>query len=96
MNVSKELQERINMLFKDNEEIKEKLLACDADTIRQIGSASQKGMKPEDIIYAYESNDSEIMEYVYKKAKKLVELQKLYKDLCLEYSKANRSDNKER
>ena len=97
MSFSKELQEKINMLFADKEEIREKLLAGDVDTIRKIGSASQKGMNPEDIVDAYESNDSETMENIYKKAKKLVELQKLYKDLCLEYyNKSNRSENEER
>ena len=96
MKLSKELQETINVLFENDEEIKEKLLSGDADTIRKIGSASQTRMNPEDIVAAYESNDSEMMENVYKEAKKLVELQKLYKALCIEYSKANRSENKER
>ena len=96
MNLSKELQETINELFENNEEIKGKLLSGDVDTIRKIGSVSQKGMEPDEIVNAYESNDSEMMENVYKKAKKLVELQKLYKDLCLEYNKANRNNNYEK
>ena len=54
-------------------------------------------MNPEDIVAAYESNDSEIMKHLYEKAKKLVELQKLYKDLCFEYyNKSNKSGNEER
>ena len=96
MNLSKEVQEKINILFENNEEIRGKLLEGDTETIRQIGLESQKGMNPEDIVDAYESNDDKIMEYLYKKAKKLVELQRLYKDLCLEYSKENRSDNEGR
>ena len=97
MNFSKELQEKINMLFADKDEIREKLLEGDVETIRKIGSASQKGMKPEDIVEAYESNDSETMENLYKKAKKLIELQKLYKDLCLEEcNRSDRSVNEER
>ena len=97
MNTSKELQEKINLLFINNEELRERLLVGDANAIREIGSISQKGMNPEDIVDAYESNDSETMKYLYKKAKKLVELQKLYKDLCLEYyKKSKRSRNEER
>ena len=97
MNISKELQEKINLLFKNNEDLREKLLVGDANAIREIGSISQKGMNPEDIVDAYESNDSETMKYLYKKAKKLVELQKLYKDLCLEYyNELNGSENGER
>mgnify|MGYP003292326837 CR=1 FL=1 len=97
MNISKELQEKINLLFKNNEELRVSLLEGDANAIRQIGSISQKGMNPEDIVVAYESNDSETMKYLYEKAKKLIELQKVYKDLCLEYyNKSKRSGNEER
>lgn len=95
MSLSKELQEKINILFESDDETRKKLLACDADTIRQIGSLSQKGINPEDIIYAYESNDT-AMARLYENAKKIVELKKLYKDLCLEYSKVKRNDNEER
>ena len=91
MNISKELQETINSLFKNNEEVIERLLTGDAEAIREIGSISQKGINPEDIVVAYESNDSETMKYLYGKAKKMIELQKLYKDLCLEYYK-NKED----
>lgn len=97
MSISKELQEKINMMFPDEEEIREKLLALDAGTIRNVGAASRKPMDPKDVVKAYESNDSKKMENLYKKAKELVELQKLYKDLCLEYyNKSNRSGNEER
>jgi hypothetical protein len=54
------------------------------------GIISQKGMNPEDIVDAYESNDSETMKYLYMKAQKLIELQKLYKELCLEYYNATK------
>ena len=96
MNISKELQEKINLLFKNNEELRERLLSGDANAIREIGSISQKGMNPEDIVAAYESNDSEAMKYLYEKAKKLVELQKLYKDLCLEYYNSTRDEGETR
>ena len=96
MNISKELQEKINLLLKNNEELRAKLLVGDANAIKEIGSISQKGMNPEDIVDAYESNDSETMKYLYEKAKKIVELQKLYRDLCLEYSKSKKNENEER
>ena len=96
MDFSKELQEKINVLFENNEDIRGKLLEGDTDIIRKIGLASQKGMNPEEIVDAYESNDSQTMENMYKKAKKLVELRKLYKELCLEYSKSNGNCNGER
>ena len=87
MNLSKKLQETINILFANNEGIRAKLLEGDAETIRQIGLASQRGIAPEDVIDAYESNDSKTMEYLYKKAKKQVAVRKLYMDLCKAYSK---------
>ena len=96
MNTSKELQEKINLLFKNNKELKERLLAGDADAIREIGSISQKGMNPEDIVAAYESDDSETMKYLYRKAQKLIELQKLYRELCLEYYKSTRDKGEAR
>ena len=67
MNISKELQEKINLIFKNNEELRKRLLVGDANAIREVGSISQKCMNPEDIVDAYESNDSETMKYLYKK-----------------------------
>ena len=86
MRFSEELQVKIKDLFQNNKEIREKLLAGDADTIREIGSKSQKGFEPEDIVAAFESGDKETIEYLYQQAKKMVELKNLYKDLCLAYS----------
>ena len=86
MTFSKELQEKINLLFSNNKELKDKLLRGDPDTIRDIGSISQKGIDPEDIVVAFESNDDEIMDYLYKKAKRTLELNKLYRELCVAYS----------
>lgn len=94
MKASKEIQERINLLFKNNKELREKLLAGDANAIREIGSISQQGINPEDVVAAYESDDSETMKYLYRKSQKLIELQKLYRDLCLEYYKS-KNDNGE-
>ena len=85
MGISKEIQERINLLFKTNSKMKEKLYKCDAEAIREIGILSQKGINPDDIIAAYESGDPSTMNYLYQQAKRLVGLQELYKELCFEY-----------
>ena len=85
MSISKETQERINFLFKTNSKMIEKLYKCDAEAIRKIGILSQRGINPDDVIVAYESSDPATMKYLYQQAKRLVELQKLYKELCLEY-----------
>ena len=82
---SKGTQEKISLLFKTNPEMMEKLLRCDAEAIREIGFLSQKGINPNDVVAAYESNDPEAVNVIYQQAKMLVELQELYKDLCLEY-----------
>lgn len=87
MGISKEIQERINLLFKTNSEMKEKLYKCDAEAIREIGILSQKGINPDDVIAAYESGDPSTMNYLYQQAKKMVGLQELYKELCFEYYK---------
>ena len=92
MKFSEELQSRIKNLFKNNEELRDKLLLGDADSIRQIGALSQKKINPEDIIKAYESNNNQ-MEELYKKARFAVELKVLYRDLCLEFSRIARNAN---
>ena len=91
MSVSKESQERINLLFKSNPEMIEKLYKCDVEAIREVGSLSQKGINPDDVIAAYESGDSTTMNYLYRQAKRLVGLQELYKELCFEYYKKNKA-----
>ena len=98
MKISKELQERVNLHFKNNEEIRESILIGDVNAIRRIASVlSLDRVKTEDIVTAYESNDSEAIKNLYEKAKRLIELEKLYKDLCLEYyNNLNKSENEER
>ena len=87
MSLSKETEEKINFLFKNNPEMKDKLCNCDAEAIREIGSLSQRGINPDDVVAAYESKDKDTMNYLYNQAKRLVLLQELYKDLCLEFYK---------
>lgn len=96
MNISEELERKINLLFKNNKEIRDKLLSGDVDTIREIGSISQKGINPTDVIVAYESNDGVSLEALYDKARKLIELQKIYKELCLEYYNKSKGEGEER
>lgn len=87
MSASKETQEKINLLFKTNPEMRDRLYNCDAEAIREIGSLSQRGINPDDVVVAYESGDQDTMNYLYQQAKRLVGLQELYKDLCFEYYK---------
>lgn len=94
MSISKEKQERINFLFKTNPEMIEKLYECDAEAIREVGSLSQGGIDPEDVIVAYESGDPDTMNYLYQQAKRLVELQELYKELCFEFYKKTKDNSK--
>ena len=84
---SRETDERINTLFKTNEEMRKRLFACDANAIREIGFLAQTKVDPEDVIDAIESNDPDTLNYLLNKAKKLVELKTLYKDMCNEFYK---------
>ena len=79
MKMSNELKKRIEKAFMLNDELRIQLLSGNADAIREVGIRAQKNIKPEDIIEAYESNS---MDYLYKQAKKMVEMKKLYEDLC--------------
>lgn len=81
-----ELKERIEINLKAYSDLKNKLLSGDANTIRQIGMMSQKGINPKDVIEAYESNN---MEYLYNQAKKMVEFKKIYEELCELYALHN-------
>lgn len=85
MMLSKQTQDKINKLFKNDEETRIKLLNVDADAIREIGSKSQKGIPFEDVVAAYESQDPKVMEYLYKQAKRLEGYQELYNELCYAY-----------
>ena len=94
MNISKKNQEKVNILFENNSEMKEKLYKGDAEAIREIGIISQRGINPDEIVAAYESDDPSAMDNLYQNAKRLVELQKLYKALCLEYYKKMKDTTK--
>ena len=82
---SVETQNKIKTLFKNDDEMQEKLLSGNADAIRNVGMISQTRINPEDVVEAVDSKDPDIMSELYIHAKRLVELQKLYRELCLEF-----------
>lgn len=85
MTFSSETQEKIKQLFKQDMVMGEKILSGDADAIREMGNMAQRGMSPEEIVLAFESNDQTAINNIYMQGKRLVELKQLYKDLCMEY-----------
>ena len=85
MSISNKTQEKIKFLYENDHEMREKLYELDADAIRKVGILSQRGINPDDVIVACESNDQSTMNYLYQQAKRLVGLQELYKELCIEY-----------
>ncbi len=87
MILSAETQEKINELFKGNEEMKARLLAGNPDAIREVGNLAQMWINPEDVVNSFDSNDKEAMQNLYNKAKIMVGLRDLYKIMCEEYSK---------
>ena len=84
---SEELQNKIKILLKDDDELREKLLLCDVDAIREIGRISQRRIESKDIVTAFESNEPLAINNLYNQAKWLCDLNKLYIELCMEYSK---------
>ena len=95
MRLSAELETKIRILFENNQEVREELLAGNPDTIREIGFMSQRRIEPQEIVEAYENNDGKIDE-LYKKAKMMLEVKKLYRELCLEYGKSKNKSNMDR
>jgi len=90
----KELQDKINILFKNNEEKRKKLLAGDVEAIRELTS-SQRGIDSQEIVYAFENDETDALKYLYNKAKRNVEIQNLYKELCHAYYLINQTEETE-
>ncbi len=78
MDFPDELRNKIEKLLKKSPKLKAGILRGDAEAIRYIGIESQKGIDPLEIISAYESDK---INRLYLKAKKIIELQELYKEL---------------
>ena len=95
MKISDELKLKIEKAFPYNKELVNKLLSGDVDAIRSIGIMSGKGIDPIDVIESYENKS---MDYLYRKAKKMIDLQALYEELCDAYvdDKLNSKKNYER
>ena len=69
---------KIAQLFKNNPEEREKLLAHDPETIRELGKYANSGFTNEEIVECYENGS---MDYLYKIAKRKEELINLYYEL---------------
>ena len=83
MSFSEQLQQKIMNLFNDDEVYRDKLLVGDAEAIRDL--LRQTTIGPEDVVAAFESNDTNVMNNLYHRCKRLVEVQTLYTQMCLEY-----------
>ena len=85
MQWSVKINKKIRELFKDNEELMNRLLSDDSnirnEAIREIGLNSNQGFTSEEIICAY--NNKKIDE-LYKKAKKNTEIRILFYELINE------------
>ena len=90
MKISYELKEKIERVLKNNGDMRDKLLSGNRDAIKKIGIISKQGIDPEDVVESYENNT---VDYLYKKAKQLVELHEIYEELCYE---AYRDNSEER
>lgn len=78
MELTTKMKDDINRIFASDEEIKNKLLAYDADTIREIGIYGSDNFSPDDIISYYEKDD---IDNLYKIALKKKEYSELYFEL---------------
>ena len=83
MQVSEELKQKVEKYYKNNIELKNKLLSGDAEAIRQMGIWAQKGISPEDVVEVYETDN---IDYLYRQAKKKMELREVYNELCKAYA----------
>ena len=79
MNISDELRAKVERLLANNETLRNQILNGDYEAIRKIGSISQHGIKPEDVIKAHNNNE---MGKLYERARNLIELREVYSELC--------------
>lgn len=89
MTISAELKEKIESYLSDDE-LKKELLKGNPDAIRKLGNMSGQKIDPIDVIECYENDTAD---YLYKFAKRLLNLQELYEELCEEYEKYITSKN---
>lgn len=87
MKISNELKEKIEECLKAyDSDFKEKLLSVDVEVITQLGHISQQNIEPLTVVQACENNT---IDNLYKYSKNLLEMQKLYIELCNEYYNRN-------
>ena len=90
MQLPKELEEKIKTLFVDDAELRMRLLKGEAEAIQQLAMITGK-IDPIEIVKSYENNT---MDFLYQKAKKLIQIRDLYVELC--YWNALQNVEKER
>lgn len=82
MKITDEMMKKIDLYLND-EELNNNLLSDNIDknknAIQYIGYISQEKINPLDVIKSYENNT---MDSLYDNAKRLVELNKIYNQLC--------------
>ena len=84
--VTTDLQEKINIIFKDDENIKNRLLNGEEEAIRELATSLGKSIDPLDIIIAYENKD---FDSLYKRAQQLIQIRELYVAMCKWYAEHN-------
>ncbi|MBR3249071.1 MAG: hypothetical protein IKF83_00010 [Clostridia bacterium] len=94
MKISKELKEEIEKYI-SNKGLVNRLLSLNPKAIAYLGQISQSGIKPKEVIEAYNNND---MDAIYKLANKKIKLEEIYNELILIYSEkiASEKDKGER
>lgn len=88
--ISNELREKIEKIFKADGKLIKGLLSIDPDSIQKVAIMGQRKIDPKDVVDAYENGG---LEYLYKKAQKLIEMQQIYEKLCEIYFEKNLKDN---
>jgi len=84
MEIPDEIKERIESTLKNDQTLRDRLLAGDEQAVKEIGITSQRGIPAKDIVSAFEMGNQE---YIYRKAKHLKELERIYRILCGEKEK---------
>ena len=92
MELSQELKDKIIKVLGDFPELKEQTLNGELEAIRTIGQISRHGLTAEEIVNMYETGKEK---EIYIKAKKLLEMNQLYNDLCnLYYETQSKTSSK--
>ena len=85
------IEDKLDILFSDKPEFKERILKGDSEAISMIGHISQAKISPHDIVDAYEKGE---VEGIYKRAKMMIEMEDIYKELTIAYYKNSSRDER--